>query len=161
VASVCIHPGQRSSLTITLSLCAIVSLLAEGVLGGSLGVLGALGVLNDYALYKSTHSLTRRRAYVLPLFHILTILSDQLSQRLPDERRQNFRVSRTMSVDERPEISFFSAAKSVRDVVVATNVVGPIPQMEFACDSLDGGSQETWASAHRGKWGQLTPWKNG
>ena len=125
MASVCIHPGQRSSLTIPLSLCAIVSLLAEGVLGGSFGVLGALGVLNDYALYKSTHSLTRRRAYVLPLFHILTILSDQ--QRLPDERRQNFRVSRTMSVDERPEISFFSAAKSVRDVVVATNVVGPIP----------------------------------
>jgi len=127
VASVCIHPGQRSSLTIPLSLCAIVSLLAEGVLGGSLGVLGALGVLNDYALNKSTHSLTRRRAYVLPLFHILTILLDQLSQRLPDERRQNFRVSRTMSVDERPEISFFLSCKVSKGRCRGNQCCGPNP----------------------------------
>jgi len=83
-------------------------------------------------------------------------------------------ISTPMAIDERPEVSFFDP---LRDVVVVTNFCWLINTIEFRRHSADSGRRlaavqfgyavhlvllSSWASTHRGKWGQLQCcWKNG
>jgi len=83
-------------------------------------------------------------------------------------------ISTPMAIDELPEVSFFDP---LSDVVVVTNFCWLINTIEFRRHSADSGRRlaavqfgyavhlvllSSWASAHRGKWGQLQCcWKNG